>query len=97
VAGQRLDTRLEGEGAEFLVLGHLLVEGIEAHNAYTRFPGFDIIAFIAFNRGSKRATSSRPVKPPDQPESYLNPGLEGPERSSSCSATNVLDPAAAPA
>ena len=25
----------------------------------------DVVAFIALNRGSKRATSSRPVKPPD--------------------------------
>lgn len=41
----RRDTRLESEGAEFLVLGHLLIEGIEAHKAYTRYPGFDVVAF----------------------------------------------------
>ena len=40
----RLDSRLEQEGAEFLVLGQLLIEGIEAHKAYTRYPGFDIVA-----------------------------------------------------
>jgi hypothetical protein len=47
----RKDTRLESEGAEFLVLGHLLIEGIEAHKAYTRYPGFDV---VAFNRSGDR-------------------------------------------
>ena len=40
----RLDTSLESTGAEFLVLGELLVEGIQAYKAYTRHPGFKIIA-----------------------------------------------------
>ncbi len=40
----RLDSRLEQEGAEFLVLAHLLLEKIEAHKAYTRYPGYDIVA-----------------------------------------------------
>src|SRR3954452_4745739 len=40
----RLDSRLEAEGAEFLVLAHLLIEGIQAIKAYTRFPGYDLIA-----------------------------------------------------
>lgn len=40
----RLDTLLESEGAEFLVLGNLLIEGIEAHKLYTNFPGYDIMA-----------------------------------------------------
>lgn len=40
----RLDTKLESEGAEFLVLGHLLIEGIQAFKAYTNFPGYDLIA-----------------------------------------------------
>jgi len=40
----RLDSRLEAEGAEFLVLGYLLLEGIHATKAYTRYPGFDVIA-----------------------------------------------------
>lgn len=40
----RLDTKLESAGAEFLVLGHLLTEGITAFKAYTNFPGYDIIA-----------------------------------------------------
>jgi hypothetical protein len=38
------DTRLEAEGAEFLVLGSLLAEGISAWKAYTNFPGYDIVA-----------------------------------------------------
>ena len=42
--GARKDTRLESEGAEFLVLGSLLAEGIEAHKAYTRYPGWDVVA-----------------------------------------------------
>lgn len=40
----RLDTSLESSGAEFLVLGHLLIEGIQAFKAYTNFPGYDLIA-----------------------------------------------------
>jgi hypothetical protein len=42
---QPLDSKLEAEGAEFLVLGLLLVEGIQATKAYTRFPGYDLLAF----------------------------------------------------
>ena len=41
---RRRNTRLESEGAEFLVLGQLLIAGIEAHKAYTRYPGYDLIA-----------------------------------------------------
>lgn len=40
----RLDTSLESSGAEFLVLGHLLIQGIQAFKAYTNFPGYDLIA-----------------------------------------------------
>jgi hypothetical protein len=40
----RLDTSVESAGAEFLVLGNLLIEGIQAFKAYTNFPGYDIIA-----------------------------------------------------
>ena len=40
----RLNTSLESAGAEFLVLGHLLIEGIQAFTAYTNFPGDGIIA-----------------------------------------------------
>lgn len=40
----RLDTTLESAGAEFLVLGQLLIEGIPAYKAYTHNPGYDVIA-----------------------------------------------------
>jgi hypothetical protein len=40
----RKDTKLESEGAEFLVLGQLLIEKIPAYKAYVNFPGYDLIA-----------------------------------------------------
>jgi hypothetical protein len=44
MTGKRQDTRLESEGAEFLVLGHLLIEGISGYKAYVNFPGYDLVA-----------------------------------------------------
>lgn len=41
---KKQDTKLESEGAEFLVLGHLLIEGISAYKAYINFPGYDLTA-----------------------------------------------------
>lgn len=41
---KRTDTRLQSEGAEFLVIGQLLVRQVEAYKSYTRFPGYDLIA-----------------------------------------------------
>lgn len=41
---KRQNTKLESEGAEFLVLGHLLIEGISAYKAYVNFPGYDLMA-----------------------------------------------------
>jgi hypothetical protein len=38
------ETNLYSEGAEFLVLGHLLIRGVHATKAYTRFPGWDVLA-----------------------------------------------------
>lgn len=35
---------LRAEGAEFLVLGNLLIRDIQSTKAYTRFPGWDILA-----------------------------------------------------
>lgn len=35
---------LRSEGAEFLVLGNLLMRDIHSTKAYTRFPGWDILA-----------------------------------------------------
>ena len=40
----RIDTRLECEGAEFLVLGQLLIERIPAYKTYTNMPGYDLVA-----------------------------------------------------
>lgn len=42
--GKKLNSRLEAEGAEFLVLGNILIENIECHKAYTNFPGYDLVA-----------------------------------------------------
>lgn len=41
---KRLDTRLESEGAEFLVLGQLLLHRIAAYKTYTNMPGYDLVA-----------------------------------------------------
>lgn len=43
----KLDSRLEAEGAEFLVLGHLLTERISCFKAYVNFPGYDLVAVNA--------------------------------------------------
>ncbi|MBM4928273.1 hypothetical protein HYO35_22235 [Vibrio parahaemolyticus] len=40
----RQDTRLESEGAEFLVLGQLLIHRISAYKTYTNMPGYDLVA-----------------------------------------------------
>ena len=40
----RLDTRLESEGAEFLVCALLLIEGIPTYKTYTQMPGYDLVA-----------------------------------------------------
>jgi len=41
---KRQNTRLESEGAEFLVLGNLLIQGIPSYKTYTNMPGYDVIA-----------------------------------------------------
>jgi hypothetical protein len=46
----RRQTTLEAQGAEFLVLGLLLAEGIEAHKTYGRYPGYDIVALSQDHR-----------------------------------------------
>jgi hypothetical protein len=43
----RQNTKLESEGAEFLVLGNLLVTGVACYKAYINFPGYDLVAFNA--------------------------------------------------
>lgn len=40
----RLDTKLEAEGAEFLVLGQLLLHKIASYKTYTNMPGYDLVA-----------------------------------------------------
>jgi len=44
MAMSRLDTRLESEGAEFLVLGQLLIHRIAAYKTYTNMLGYDLVA-----------------------------------------------------
>lgn len=50
----RLNTLLESAGAEFLVLGHLLIEGIPAHKSYTNTKGYDVVAVNADHNKSVR-------------------------------------------
>ena len=40
----RRNTKLEAEGAEFLVLGELLINRVAAYKAYTNMPGYDVVA-----------------------------------------------------
>ncbi|MEZ0266901.1 MAG: hypothetical protein ACAI43_19395 [Phycisphaerae bacterium] len=40
----RQNTRNESEGAEFLVLGHLLIAGVPAFKAYSYTPAYDVVA-----------------------------------------------------
>lgn len=51
---QRINTKLESEAAEFLVLGQLLLERISAFKAYVNFPGYDLIATNADKNTSAR-------------------------------------------
>jgi hypothetical protein len=56
----RLDSKLESAGAEFFVLGHLLIEGIPAYRAYDNNPGYDVIAVAPKNnRNAKIQVKSR--------------------------------------
>jgi len=42
---KRQDTLLAATGAEFLVLGNLLIEGIPAYKSYTNMQGYDLVAY----------------------------------------------------
>ena len=53
-ASPRQDTKLEAEGAEFLVLGMLLIEGITCYKAYTNFAGYELVAVYPFRARSAR-------------------------------------------
>jgi len=50
----RLDTKLEAEAAEFLVLGWLLLEKITTFKAYVNYPSYDLIAVNAEMNTSAR-------------------------------------------
>lgn len=57
---KRLDTKLESEGAEFLVLGQLLIHKIPAYKTYTNMPGYDIVVVNpAKNSSAKIQVKSR--------------------------------------
>ena len=42
----RLNTQLQATGAEYLVLGQLLIHGIQAYKAHRNHPGYDLIAVM---------------------------------------------------
>jgi hypothetical protein len=50
----RQNTRIESEGAEFLVLGQLLIAGIPTYKSYTNMPGYDLISTNPENNSSAR-------------------------------------------
>jgi len=56
---KRQNTKLESEGAEFLVLGLLLIEGISAYKAYINFPGYDITTNADNNTSARIQVKSR--------------------------------------
>ena len=50
----RQNTQLESAGAEFLVLGNLLIECIPAFKSYTNMKGYDLVAVNAEKNLSAR-------------------------------------------
>jgi len=54
MTNKRLDTKLESEGAEFLVLGQLLIHKIAAYKTYTNMPGYDLVAVNPENNSSAK-------------------------------------------
>ena len=50
----RQDTRLESEGAEFLVLGQFLIHKIAAYKTYNNMPGYDLVATNPENNTSAK-------------------------------------------
>ncbi len=56
----RQDTQLQAAGAEFLVLGHLLIEGIPAFKSYTNMKGYDLVVVNPeTNRSARIQVKSR--------------------------------------
>jgi len=57
---KRRNTKLESEGAEFLVLGMLLLEKVTTFKAYVNYPGYDLIAVNAdLNTSARIQVKSR--------------------------------------
>jgi hypothetical protein len=54
MAATRLDTKLESDAAEFLVLGRLLLERIPTYKSYVNSPGYDLVSV-----NPERNTSAR--------------------------------------
>ena len=56
----RRNTQLESEGAEFLVVGELLIRGVLAYKNYSKMPGYDIVATNPdTNRSARISVKSR--------------------------------------
>lgn len=53
-SNKRRDTRLASTGAEFLVLGHLLMRGIHTHKSYVNYPGYDLVSICPGNNRTCR-------------------------------------------
>lgn len=51
---QRLDSKIQSDAAEFLVLGHLLLENVPAFKAYNNQPRYDLVAASPENGTSAR-------------------------------------------
>ena len=51
---KRLNTKLEASGAEFLVLGQLLIRGMQAYKSYVNHPGYDLIVVNPENKTQAR-------------------------------------------
>ena len=62
-------TRLESEGAEFLVLGHLLINGVATYKTYTNMPGYDLVATNPEHNTSARIKSRADGH--EKPEAFL--------------------------
>ena len=50
----RLNTTLESKGARFLVLGHMLIQGIDASMASENMSGYDLVATHSDSNSSAR-------------------------------------------
>ena len=74
MATKRQDTTLESEGAEFLVLGQLLILGIPAYKSYARNAGHDLVAVNPAGNTSARLE----VKSRWASDAHWNMGMKEP-------------------